>query len=88
MTVRWGSLISTPDGEIDYTRLTRLVALLLGLGGGTALILAMIGVLHPTEVVVLGTSATVVPITAGKITDALVARRAATTAEAADGGAP
>lgn len=74
MTLRWGSLIATPDGEIDYARVRSLVAILLAIAGGVALVLVMAGVLRPgTEVVMIGVGALVLPLTGGKIGDAVTA---------------
>jgi hypothetical protein len=73
--IRWETFLTDEAGVVSYDRVTRLVANLLGLFGGGALILAMAGILHPSDYVALGTSALVLPVTAGKITDAIAARR-------------
>jgi hypothetical protein len=75
MTVRWGSLVADVAGEVDYVRVRSLVAVVLALVGGLALTLSMLGLIHPGEYVTLGTSALVLPITAGKIADVVVGRR-------------
>ena len=75
MTVRWGSLIADPAGEIDYARVRSLISVVLALTGGLALTLSMLGIVHPGEYVTLGTSAMVLPLTAGKLSDALLARK-------------
>lgn len=75
--IRWETFITDEAGVVDYLRVTRLVATLLGLCGGITLTLAMAGLVHPQAYVTLGTSALVIPITAGKVTDALAARKGA-----------
>jgi hypothetical protein len=74
--IRWGSLIATPDGEIDYTRLRSLTAIVLAWIGGLVLCAVMTGLLSAaTDIVMIGVGALVLPLTGGKIGDALLARR-------------
>lgn len=74
-TVLWSTLIFDEMGVIDYARVRALISILLALGGGVALLLSMAGVLHPGEYVTLGTSSLVLPLTGGKIADAIVGRK-------------
>lgn len=77
MTLRWGSFISTPDGEIDYARIRSLVAVLLALAGGGILCGVMAGILKPaSDVVMIGVGALVLPLTGGKVADAILTRKA------------
>jgi hypothetical protein len=74
--IRWGSLIADPAGEIDYTRLRSLTAIILAWIGGLVLCAVMTGLLNAaTDVVMIGVAALVLPLTGGKIGDAIIARR-------------
>jgi hypothetical protein len=76
MTIRWGSLLATPDGEIDYARLRSLTAILLAWIGGLVLCAVMTGILTvATDIVMIGVGALVLPLTGGKVADAIVGRR-------------
>ncbi len=70
--IRWSSLITTPDGEVDYARLGKLTAIVLAWIGGLVLCAVMTGILAaPTDIIVIGVGALVLPLTGGKISDAL-----------------
>jgi hypothetical protein len=74
--VRWGSLIAATDGEVDYARLRSLTAIVLAWIGGLVLCAVMTGVLKaPTDIVMIGVAALVLPLTGGKIGDAIMGRR-------------
>jgi hypothetical protein len=74
--IRWGSLIADPAGEIDYARLRSLTAIALAWIGGLVLCAVMTGLLSvSTDLVMIGVGALVLPLTGGKIGDALLARR-------------
>ena len=76
MTVRWGSLIATPDGEIDQARLRSLTAIALAWMGGVVLCAVMTGFLKvPTDIVMIGVASLVLPLTGGKVADAITQRR-------------
>ena len=73
---RWGSLIAGLDGEIQSEKLRTLAAILLALAGGTVLVAAMTGAIQPpTDVLLIGVSALVLPLTGGKIMDGVVKLR-------------
>ena len=77
MSVRWGSLIANPDGEIDQAKLKSLTAILLAWIGGLVLCAVMTGILQsPTDIVLIGVGALVLPLTGGKVADALASRKA------------
>jgi hypothetical protein len=73
--LRWETFVADELGVVDYGRVRSLASVLLAIAGGIALTLSMLGLIHPGEYVTLGTSAMILPITAGKITDVLAARR-------------
>ena len=76
MTIRWGSLIASPEGEVDYGKLRSLTAILLAWIGGLVLCAVMTGLLKaPTDIVLIGVSGLVLPLTGGKIGEALASRR-------------
>jgi hypothetical protein len=76
VTIRWGSLLATPDGEIDYARLRSLTSIVLAWAGGGVLCAVMTGLLQaPTDIVVIGVGSLVLPLTGGKIGDAIIAKR-------------
>jgi hypothetical protein len=75
--LRWETFVADAEGVVDYARVRSLVSVLLAVAGGVALTLAMAGLIEPGEYVALGTSAMILPITAGKVTDVLAARAAA-----------
>ncbi len=75
MTIRWGSLIASPEGEIDLGKLRGLTAILLALAGGVAVIAVMSGLLKaPTDIVMIGVGALVLPLTGGKIAEGIASR--------------
>jgi hypothetical protein len=74
MTVRWASLIADATGEIDYARLRSLTAIGLAWIAGLILCAVMTGLLKAqTDLVMIGVGALVLPLTGGKVTDALAA---------------
>jgi hypothetical protein len=73
--IRWETFVTDELGVVDYGRVRSLVSVLLAIAGGIALTASMLGLIHPGEYVALGTSAMIVPITAGKVADAIAARR-------------
>ena len=73
--IQWATLISDDAGVIDYQRVRGLVSVILAAGGGIALLGAMLGLLHPSEYVTLGTSAMIAPVTVGKAVDSFAAWR-------------
>jgi hypothetical protein len=73
--IRWETFVTDELGVVDYGRVRSLVSVLLAIAGGIALTASMLGLIHPGEYVALGTSAMIIPITAGKITDVLAAKR-------------
>lgn len=88
MSIRWGSIIADERGEIQQEKLRSLVAIALALAGGFALYLAMMARVTPsTEIVGIGVTALILPLTGGKIADVIttwrmtkVATKAATVA--------
>jgi hypothetical protein len=75
MTIRWGSLVASPEGEIDYIRARGLVSILLALAGGLAVIAGLSGLLNaPTDIVMIGVGALVLPLTGGKIAEGIASR--------------
>jgi hypothetical protein len=78
MTIRWGSLIASLDGEIDQLKLRSLTAIALAWIGGLVLCGVMAGLLRPpTDIVMIGVGALVLPLTGGKIADAIANRAGA-----------
>lgn len=76
MTIRWGSFIADAAGEIDYGKLRSLTAILLAWMGGVVLCAVMTGFLKvPTDIVMIGVGALVLPLTGGKVADAIASRR-------------
>jgi hypothetical protein len=74
--IRWGSLIASPDGEIDQAKLKSLTAMALAWIGGLVLSAVMTGLLQaPTDIVMIGVGALVLPLTGGKVAEAIVAKR-------------
>jgi hypothetical protein len=77
--IRWGSLIADANGEIEQAKLKSLAAIGLASGGGLVTIAVMTGLLNPpTDLVMIGVASLVLPLTGGKIGDAvalLAARR-------------
>lgn len=75
MTIRWSSLIASPDGEIDQAKLRSLTAIVLAWLGGLVLGAVMADLINPpTDVVMIGVGALVLPLTGGKIASAISAR--------------
>jgi hypothetical protein len=76
VTIRWGSLLATPDGEVAYDKLRSLTAIVLAWIGGLVLCAVMTGLVQaPTDIVMIGVGALVLPLTGGKIGDAIIAKR-------------
>lgn len=69
----WESLVVDGNGVIDYVRVRNLVSVTLALSGGIAIVLAMLGLITPGDYVILGASSLVLPLTGGKIAEAIVA---------------
>ena len=75
VTIRWSSLIASPEGEIDLAKLRGLTAILLAWAAGLVLCAVMTGLLKaPTDIVAIGVGALVLPLTGGKIADAVMNR--------------
>jgi hypothetical protein len=76
--IRWASLVADTKGDIDYMRVRSLASVILALMGGAAVLTAMVyeimGKQFGNESIMLGTAALVVPLTGGKIADALSGR--------------
>lgn len=86
MTVRWSSLIATPDGEIDQSKLKSLTAIALAWIGGLVLCAVMTGILKaPTDIVTIGVGSLVLPLTGGKIAEG-IANRAGASSGGSSGG--
>jgi hypothetical protein len=74
MTIRWGSLIADPTGEIDYSKVRSFTSVALAWCAGIILCAVMTGLLMvQTDLVMIGVGALVLPLTGGKVTDALAA---------------
>lgn len=75
--IRWASLLADDQGDIDYVRVRSLVSIFLAIGAG---IMAVWVVFIAREInstlVGIAVGALVVPITGGKIGDAIVQRQA------------
>jgi hypothetical protein len=70
--IRWGTLIATTDGEIDQSKLKSLTAIALAWIGGLVLCAVMTGILKaPTDIVMIGVGALVLPLTGGKIAEGI-----------------
>jgi hypothetical protein len=77
MTIRWGSLIADMAGEIDYARLRSLTAIGLAWSAGLILCAVMTGFLKAqTDIVMIGVGALVLPLTGGKVADAILTKKA------------
>lgn len=73
---RWGSLVAGLDGEIQSEKLRTLAAILLAVSGGAVLVAAMTGLIHPpTDILLIGVSALVLPLTGGKVMDGIAKMR-------------
>jgi len=76
--IRWASLVADAKGEVDYMRVRSLASVVLALMGGVAVLTAMVyeimGREFGNQSIMLGTAALVVPLTGGKIADALSGR--------------
>ena len=73
--VNWASAITDSQGDVDLVKVGRLVAILLGLGGGLVLMLAMTSVVEAGAHMVLGVSVLVAPLTGSKIADGIAGLR-------------
>jgi hypothetical protein len=86
MSIRWSSLIATLDGEIDQSKLKSLTAIALAWIGGLVLSAVMTGILKvPTDIVMIGVGALVLPLTGGKIAEG-IANRVSPTPSSSNGG--
>jgi hypothetical protein len=79
--IRWETFITDEQGVVDYQRVRSLVSVLLAIAGGAIAVLAGVWEIllkHelPHDAVLIAVGALVLPITGGKITDAIAARRA------------
>lgn len=78
MSIRWGSLVASSTGEIDYARVRSLVGVLLAIVGGVATVWVVFLVNRQVNEVLVGimVAACVAPITGGKIADGIATRAA------------
>lgn len=75
--IRWASLVAADDGMIDYVRVRSLASILLALGAGIMAVWVVFIAREINETLVgIAVGALVVPLTGGKIGDALVQRKA------------
>lgn len=76
--IRWQTLIADPDGTIDYVRVRSLVSILLAVAAGVmAVWVVFISRAINETLVGIAVGALVIPLTGGKIGDAIVQRKAA-----------
>jgi len=75
MGIRWASLVADAKGEIEYARVRSLVSVVLGIiGGVTAIWVVFVDRELNEGLVYAMTGALVLPLTGGKIADALSGR--------------
>jgi|SRR6267378_2520892 len=88
--IRWQTLVADSDGVIDYVRVRSLVSILLAIGAGVMAVWVVFITRAINESLVgIAVGALVLPLTGGKIGDAIVQRRAAQeTAKVVAGTAP
>lgn len=88
--IRWASLVAADDGTIDYMRVRSLVSIFLAIGAGImAVWVVFVARQIDSTLVGIAVGALVVPLTGGKIGDAIVQRQAAqVTAKVVSGTLP
>ena|SRR6266550_3761878 len=89
--IRWSTLVADPDsGIIDYVRVRSLSGILLALGAGIMAVWVVFIARQINETLVgIAVGALVLPLTGGKIGDAIVQRQAAkVTAKVVAGALP
>lgn len=79
MPIKWFSLIADDAGTIDYVRVRALVSVMLALLGGAVMVAgAAMEIIWKTELpisqMMLAAGALVLPLTGGKVADALANR--------------
>lgn len=75
--IQWSTLICDGNGVIDHKRVRSLLVMVLAVGGAVPLILSMLGIrVGPdTGHMALGAAVLVTPITAGRVTEAVLSWR-------------
>ena len=90
MSIRWATLLASPDGTIDYARVRSFVSVCLAAIAGVATVWVIFLARDVNEYLVgIMVAACVAPMTGGKIADGIAQRAAAaTTARVMAGDVP